>query len=75
MTRDICHVCSRPIRAGRDGLIQFEGVTDAKTNMWLWGPVPVHDPCRLVLKTPYDTSIGNGKYLPAWERRTPGGAA
>jgi hypothetical protein len=75
MPTDQCFVCSRFIRPGADGLIQFEGVSDAKTNMWVWGPVPVHDPCRLVLSTPFDTSIGNGAYLPAWERRTPSGGA
>lgn len=69
MAATVCHVCGRVIVADPDGRIRYEGVTDTKTRMWIWGPVPVHDPCRLYVKTPFDTSIGNGKHLPTWEKR------
>ena len=65
-----CHVCHELVEPGGDGKVQIEGVAHVDTpKAWVWGPVVVHDPCRLNLKTPFDDKIG-GEYMTLWERMT-----
>lgn len=62
-----CHVCGQRVQPDADGRIRVEGVTEnPKGKAWVWGPVVVHDPCRLKLRTPYDDEIG-GRYRSTWE--------
>jgi hypothetical protein len=63
----ICHVCNETITPDADGRIRVEGITEgANRKAWVWGPVTVHDACRLRLVTPYDDRLGNG-YTATWE--------
>ncbi len=56
-----CEVCGKPIEPNSDGKIRTEGITHQSTpKAWVWGPVTVHEECRLLLKTPYDDQIGAG---------------
>ncbi|MCA1603463.1 MAG: hypothetical protein LC776_18085 [Acidobacteria bacterium] len=58
------------VEPGDDGKVQIEGVSHVDTpKAWVWGPVVVHDPCRLDLKTPLDDKIGQ-EYMALWERMT-----
>jgi hypothetical protein len=55
----ICAVCKTPLTSPK---IRLEGVTassDDPHRPWLWGPVMVHDPCRLELQTPWDDVVGD----------------
>lgn len=58
MTYD-CEICGKPIEPNADGKIRVEGIThQAPPRPWAWGPVPVHEECRLLVKTPYDDQLG-----------------
>lgn len=63
-----CFVCSRVIKQDEEGLIRTEGMLKSGTKAWEWGPVPVHDDCRLNLKTPLDDQDG---YMSAWQLMKP----
>jgi hypothetical protein len=66
-----CHVCHRLVAPGHDGKVQIEGISHIDTpKAWVWGPVVVHDNCRLDLKTPFDDKIGL-IYMALWQRMTP----
>ena len=59
-----CHVCHERVEAGRDGKVQLEGVSHVDTpKAWIWGPVVVHDHCRVQVKTPFDDQIGWSTWL------------
>ncbi len=63
-----CHVCHGEMAPDSVGKILWSGVTEApKGKAWVWGPVPVHEACRLDLETPYDDRIGDG-FILTWER-------
>jgi hypothetical protein len=63
----VCEVCKHAIPPDDRGKIRLEGVTHLSApKAWVWGPVPVHDKCRLYLRTPYDDRIGAG-YKSTWE--------
>lgn len=63
-----CAVCDTAVLPNAEGKIRLEGITEGETGMaWVWGPVPVHDPCRLHLKTPYDERVGDGRYRATWQ--------
>lgn len=65
-----CHVCHEQVEAGCDGKVQLEGVSHVDTpKAWVWGPVVVHDDCRLGLETPFDDKIGL-EYMALSERMT-----
>jgi len=56
-----CEVCGNPIEPNAVGRIRLEGVThDSAPKAWVWGPVAVHEDCRVLLKTPYDDQLGKG---------------
>lgn len=56
-----CHVCSRAIDPDDRGEVRFEGITQTTAaRPWVWGPVAVHEQCRLDLKTPFDDKVGDG---------------
>jgi hypothetical protein len=62
----VCEVCERAVSPDDHGKIRLEGVTHERApKAWVWGPVPVHDECRLDLQTPYDDQIGAG-YISTW---------
>lgn len=66
-----CYVCHEPVAPGRDGQMQCEGIYRlGKPEAWVWGPVVVHDECRLDVKTPFDEKVGLD-YMAAWERVAP----
>lgn len=66
--RYVCHVCGKTVEPDAQGQVRLEGVTEAPKGMvWVWGPVAVHEQCRLLLNTPYDDKIGNG-YIATWQR-------
>lgn len=60
-----CYVCQRPIVPGPKG-IRYEGTTWGNSSRWTFGPVPVHDDCRMDLKTPHD---GKREHAPGYEWR------
>jgi hypothetical protein len=63
----VCEVCKKPITPDARGKIRLEGVTHKSApKAWVWGPVAVHDECRLNLCTPYDDQIGAG-YTSIWQ--------
>ena len=54
-----CYVCKQVIEPDAQGMIRVEGVTELpRGKAWVWGPEPVHEDCRLDLKTPYDDRDG-----------------
>lgn len=62
----ICVVCNNPIDEAQ---IRLEGVTvssDDANRPWLWGPLTVHEDCRIRLRTPWEPFLGNG-YMSTWE--------
>ncbi|MGW3077886.1 hypothetical protein [Kitasatospora sp. NPDC001132] len=59
-----CVVCLRPIEAEPDGKIRIEGIVKHE-KQWLWGPYPVHEPCRLDIRTMYDRLLGDGIHVAA----------
>ncbi len=66
-----CHVCHEQVEPDDDGKVQVEGVSHVDMpKAWVWGPVVVHDQCRLRVKTPFDDRVG-GEYMALWERVTP----
>jgi hypothetical protein len=66
-----CHVCHKPVVPGHDRKVQIEGISHVKTpKAWVWGPVIVHDDCRLRLTTPFDDEVGQD-YMTLSERMTP----
>jgi hypothetical protein len=66
-----CHVCQDAVEPDEAGKVRFEGITEApKGKAWVWGPVAVHEQCRLDLATPYDDRIVDG-YVATWQRLTP----
>ena len=63
----MCEVCKQPINPDARGKIRVEGVTHVSApKAWVWGPVTVHEECRLHLHTPYEDQIGDG-YISTWE--------
>ncbi|OKI95064.1 hypothetical protein AMK19_32845 [Kitasatospora sp. CB01950] len=54
-----CVVCLKPIEVAPDGTIRIEGIVKQE-KQWLWGPYPVHEPCRLDIRTIYDQLLGDG---------------
>jgi len=64
-----CHVCSQPIEPDSEGKVRLEGITPEDSRAWVWGPVTVHEDCRLRLTTPYDDRIGAG-YAATRQRMT-----
>lgn len=56
-----CEVCGNLIEPNAAGRIRLEGIThESAPKAWVWCPVPVHEACRLLLKTPDDDRIGKG---------------
>jgi hypothetical protein len=65
-----CAVCHQGIEPDVRGKIRLEGVTHTKApKAWVWGPVPVHEDCRLTLQTPYDDQVGTD-YIRTWQKMT-----
>lgn len=63
-----CYVCNQPIEPDGRGRIRIEGITPlGDRRAWGWGPVPVHEPCRLDLVTPLDDRIGVDM-VATWDR-------
>jgi hypothetical protein len=63
----VCEVCKRPIIPDARGKIRLEGVTHRSApKAWVWGPVAVHEDCRLNLHSPYKDEIG-GDYVSTWQ--------
>jgi hypothetical protein len=56
-----CVVCLKPIEVAADGKIRIEGIV--RHEKWLWGPYPVHEPCRLDIRTFYDRLLGDGVHV------------
>jgi hypothetical protein len=66
-----CHVYGEQVAPGDDGKIRLEGIPHIDTpKAWVWGPVVIHDNCRLRLKTPFDDQLGEA-YMALWERMMP----
>jgi|ERR1035441_3106343 hypothetical protein len=64
----VCEVCKQTISPDARGEIRLEGVTHVSApKAWVWGPVTVHEECRLHLHTPYDDRIGAG-YISTWQK-------
>ena len=62
-----CYVCHKMIDP-HQRRIRWEGVTRApEQSTWIWGPVPVHEDCRLRLRTPFDDCVGSDGYISTWE--------
>jgi len=64
-----CYVCAGNIDPNPNGQIRLEGITEATNEPgrpWVWGPVEVHEDCRLRLSTPYDDRIG-ADLMSTWE--------
>ena len=58
-----CYVCHHSIEPNAQGEVRFEGVTlnfepASGVQGWVWGPVAVHEDCRLQLETPHDDRVG-----------------
>lgn len=53
-----CHACKREIQPGKSGRVRVEAITVLGTMDCVWGPVPVHEACRLNLETPFDSHLG-----------------
>jgi hypothetical protein len=67
----ICAVCDKPIEPDTQGKIRLEGVTrKSAPNAWVWGPVTVHEDCRLRLETRYDDQVGVNGYIRTWQKMT-----
>lgn len=64
-----CHVCGQAVQPDAEGKVRLEGITPADSKAWVWGPVPLHEDCRVSLTTPYDDQIGDG-YVATWQRMT-----
>jgi len=61
-----CYVCQRTVEPDAKGEVRLEGVTELpKGKAWVWGPAPVHEDCRTMLRTPYDDQAG---YKLTWQR-------
>lgn len=55
-----CAVCRGTILPNDSGKVRLEGVTESpRGKAWVWGPVPVHENCRLDLATPFDEGVGD----------------
>lgn len=66
----VCAVCDHLIEPDPRGKVRLEGVTHQKApKAWVWGPVPVHEDCRLTLHTPYDDQVGFD-YIRTWQKMT-----
>ncbi|MBD0671642.1 hypothetical protein [Streptomyces sp. CBMA156] len=57
-----CVVCLKPIKVAPDGKIRIEGIVKHE-KQWLWGPYPVHESCRLNIRTIYDQLLGDGIHV------------
>jgi hypothetical protein len=67
----VCEVCGERIEPDARGKIRLEGVThQSAPKAWVWGPVPVHEDCRLRLRTPYDDRVGIDGYIRTWQKMT-----
>jgi hypothetical protein len=65
-----CHVCGAEVAPDARGKIRLEGIThESAPKAWVWGPVPVHEDCRLKLSTPYHDQISTG-YISTWQKMT-----
>ena len=65
-----CAVCDKGIEPDAKGKVRLEGVTHSSApKAWVWGPVPVHEDCRLTLQTPYDDRVGT-EYIRTWQKMT-----
>lgn len=63
-----CYVCAGPVQPDGAGQVRLEGITEPdKSHDWVWGPVVVHEDCRVHVTTPYDEEIG-GRYCATWEK-------
>lgn len=63
-----CYVCHLPVEPDAKGRVRVEGVCPEGDRMtWTWGPVVVHEQCRLRVRTPFDDRIGDG-FMSLWER-------
>jgi hypothetical protein len=51
-----CHVCPDPITTD---VVRFESV-ETDDGRCVWGPVAVHEQCRLLIRTPFDGRLGAG---------------
>jgi hypothetical protein len=70
----VCFVCHEPIDVAKEpkGKLRLEGVTEGpKFKAWVWGPEPVHEPCRLDLVTPFDDDVDGERYQKTWQRIAP----
>jgi hypothetical protein len=64
----VCHVCTLPVLPDVQGRVRVEGITlQDQPKQWVWGPVVVHEDCRMDVRTPYDDEVG-GAYVSTWER-------
>lgn len=61
----MCAVCLGEITTPT---VRMEGVERDRQSGggYVWGPVPVHDPCRVLVKTPYDDEVGAG-FVRTWD--------
>jgi hypothetical protein len=67
----VCEVCGGRIEPDARGKIRLEGVThESAPKAWVWGPVLVHEHCRLRLQTPYDDRVGIDGYIRTWQKMT-----
>lgn len=67
----LCGVCGERIEPDDHGKVRLEGVThESAPKAWVWGPVPVHEDCRLRLDTPYDEQVGVDGYIRTWQKMT-----
>lgn len=56
---NLCAVCLEEITTPT---VRMEGVErdEAAGGGYVWGPVPVHEACRVHVRTPYDDRLGAG---------------
>jgi hypothetical protein len=68
----VCAVCDERIEPDDSDEVRLEGVThQSAPKAWVWGPVTVHEDCRLRLQTPYDDRVGTeGGYILTWQKMT-----
>lgn len=57
-----CFVCGLQIEPDAEGRVRYEGTVWPDSQEWAWGPVPVHDACRMSVPV---ADVGD----PYWEYR------